>query len=380
MSLTDADRELLIRMVREYATDRIRPIAEDLDETERFPAEIYEEIGELGLLGITVPEELGGPGGSTLDYVKVMEELSWGYASIADQCGVVELVTSLLVKWGTPEQQQLWLPGLIAGTQRCAYALTEAEAGSDLGNVKTTAVLNDAGNWVINGEKIYIHNAPVSDVALILAVTDKTTGKRGGMSMFLVDTDTPGITKAYHEHKMGQRASQVGGFVLQDVEVGPETLLGDLGAGFGAVLSVLEKGRVGIAALALGIHRAALEASVEHATTRTQFGKPVAEFQATGFKLADMATEYQASRLLIEDAAGKIDAGADDAGPASSMAKLYASEAAIRATGDAVQVHGGSGFIRGVEVERLYRDARITTIYEGTSEIQRLIITRSLTR
>ncbi len=380
MSTTDAERELLVGMVHEFARERIRPIAEELDETERFPAEIYEEIGGLGLLGITVPEEMGGPGGSTFDYVKVMEELAWGYASVADQCGVVELVCSLLVKWGTDRQRDRWLPGLMAGTQRCAYALTEAEAGSDLGNVKTTAVRNDAGNWVINGEKVYIHNAPVADVALILAVTDRSKRKRGGMSMFLVDTTTPGVTKAYREHKMGQRASQVGGYVLQDVEVGPETLLGDEGAGFGAVLSVLEKGRVGIGALALGIHRAALEASVEHATTRVQFGEPIAAFQSTGFKLADMLTEYHAARLLIEDAARKIDAGSPEAGPASSMAKLYASEAAVRQTGAAVQVHGGSGYIRGVEVERLYRDARITTIYEGTSEIQRLIISRSLTR
>jgi alkylation response protein AidB-like acyl-CoA dehydrogenase len=380
MSTTDAERELLVGMVREFAAERIRPIAEELDETERFPAEIYEELGGLGLLGITVPEDLGGPGGSTLDYAKVMEELAYGYASVADQCGVVELVASLLTKFGTPEQQQRWLPGLMAGTQRCAYALTEAEAGSDLGNLKSIAARTDDGGWILSGEKVYIHNAPVADVALVLAITDKTKGKRGGMSMFLVDCALPGVTKAYHEHKMGQRASQVGGFVFQDVELGPDALLGEEGTGFGAVLSVLEKGRVGIAALALGVIRAALDASVEHATTRVQFGKPIADFQATGFKLADMATDYHAARLLIEDASRKIDAGSADAGPASSMAKLFASEASIRVTSAAVQVHGGSGYIRGVLAERLYRDARITTIYEGTSEIQRLIISRGLTR
>jgi alkylation response protein AidB-like acyl-CoA dehydrogenase len=379
MSTADQDRELLVGMVREFAANRVKPLAEELDETEAFPEDVYAELGGLGLLGITVPEEMGGSGGSTLDYAKVMEELAYGYASVADQVGLVELVCSLLVKWGNPEQRERWLPGLMAGTQRCAYALTEAEAGSDLGNIKTLAV-KDGDGWVLSGEKIYIHNAPVADVALVLAVTDKEKGKRGGISMFLVDCELEGVTKAYREHKMGQRSSPVGGFVFQDVKLGPDALLGEEGAGFGAVLSVLEKGRVGIGALALGILRAALDASIEYATTRVQFGKPIGEFQATGFKLADMATEYHAARLLIEDASRKLDAAAADAGPASSMAKLYASEAAVRHTSNAVQIHGGSGFIRGVEVERLYRDARVTMIYEGTSEIQRLIVSRAYLR
>jgi alkylation response protein AidB-like acyl-CoA dehydrogenase len=374
-----ADRDLLVGMVRQFAADRIRPIAEDLDATERFPEEIYREMGELGLLGITVPEAMGGSGGCALDYAKVMEELAYGYASVADQCGLVELVGSLLATFGTPEQQARYLPGLLSGTKFCAYALTEAEAGSDLGNVKTTARRVDGG-WVLNGEKVYIHNAPVADVAMVLAVTDKAKGRRGGMSMFLVDTDLPGVTRAYREHKMGQRASQVGGFVFEDVQLPPDAILGAEGAGFGAVLRVLEKGRVGIAALALGILRAALDRSVEHATTRIQFGKPIAEFQGVSFKVADMATDYHAARLLIEDAARKIDAKDPGAGPASSMAKVFASEAAVRDTSLAVQIHGGSGYIRGVEVERLYRDARVTMIYEGTSEVQRLIISRAYLR
>ena len=374
-----ADRDLLVGMVRQFAADRIRPIAEDLDATERFPAEIYREMGGLGLLGITVPEPMGGSGGSTLDYAKVMEELAYGYASVADQCGLVELVSSLLAEFGTEAQRARYLPGLLSGTRYCAYALTEAEAGSDLGNVKTNARKVDGG-WLLNGEKVYIHNAPVADFAMVLAVTDKEKGRRGGMSMFLVDCDLPGVTRAYHEHKMGQRASQVGGFVFEDVHLSPEAILGTEGAGFGAILRVLEKGRVGIAALALGVLRAAFDASIEHATTRIQFGKPIAEFQGISFKVADMATDCEASRLLVESAARKIDAKAPDAGPASSMAKLFASEAAVRSTSLAVQIHGGSGYIRGVEVERLYRDARVTTIYEGTSEVQRLIISRASLR
>jgi len=374
---TDDHGDLLTNMVREFAAKEIRPIAKELDETERFPVEIYEELGQLGLFGITVPVEMGGSGGSTLDYARVMEELSYGYASVADQCGLVELVSSLLVEFGTEEQRDHYLPGILDGTSRCAYALTEAEAGSDLGNVTTNASKID-GAWVLNGEKIFIHNAPVAEFALVLAVTDKSAGKRGRMSMFLVDTDLPGVAKAYKEHKMGQRASQVGGYVFQNAELPERALLGPEGAGFGAVLHVLEKGRVGIAALALGIHRAAIDASVEYANTRHQFGRPIKDFQGISFKMADMATEYRAARLLVEDAARKTDSGSTDAGPASSVAKLYASEAAVRATSAAVQVHGGSGYIRGVEVERLYRDARITMIYEGTSEVQRLIISRAL--
>ncbi|MGI5950702.1 MAG: acyl-CoA dehydrogenase family protein [Brooklawnia sp.] len=370
------DVAALTEMVREFAATRIAPIVEELDETERFPAEIYQEMGELGLLGITVPEAMGGAGGLASDYAIVMEELSYGYASVADQCGLVELVSSLLVAHGSQAQQQRYLPGLLAGTERCAYALTEAGAGSDLGGVKTRAV-RDGDDWVLNGEKIFIHNAPVADYAMVLAVTNPELRKRGGMSMFLVDTDLPGVERAYREHKMGQRASQVGGFVFDNVRLPADALLGEEGTGFGAVLSVLEKGRLGIGALANGITRAALDTAREHAITRRQFGQPIGGFQSIAFTLADMATDYHAARLLLNEAAAKLDAGAD-ANVACSMAKLFASEAAIRTTGKAVQILGGSGFIRGVPAERLYRDARITTIYEGTSEVQRMIISRSL--
>ncbi len=368
------EQAALTAMVREFAASRIAPIVEELDETERFPSEIYAEMGELGLLGVTVPEELGGVGGQAIDYMIVMEELAYGYASIADQCGLVELIASLLANHGSPEQQDKYLPGLMAGTQFCAYALTEASAGSDLGGLKTRAV-RDGDEWVLNGEKIFIHNAPVADFAMVLAVTDPEKRKRGGMSMFLVDLDLPGVQRAYREHKMGQRASQVGGFVFEDVRLPASAILGVEGTGFGAVMSVLEKGRLGIGALANGISRAALDTAKEHAINRRQFGQQIGAFQAVAFSIADMATDYRAARLLLEDAAAKLDAG-QDAGTACSMAKLFASEAAIRNTGRAVQILGGSGFIRGVPAERLYRDARITTIYEGTSEVQRLIISR----
>ena len=377
LDLIDDDRGDLIKMVRDFSVNEIVPIAEDLDASERFPEEIYSQMGELGLFGITVPQEFGGTGGSTRDYVAVMEELSYGYASVADQCGLVELVTSLLATFGTPEQRGRYIPGLVSGTMRCAYALTEPNAGSDLGGVKTRAV-RDGDDWVLSGEKIYIHNAPVADVAMVLAVTDPAKRKRGGMSMFLVDTDLPGVTRAYREKKMGQKASPVGGFVFDDVRLPATAVLGEEGTGFGAVLNVLEKGRLGIGALANGISRAARDTAVEHAGSRRQFDQPLNSFQAVAFSLADMAVDHRASTLLLQSGADLIDRG-QPAGPASSMAKLFASEAAIRNTGRAVQALGGGGYIRGVLAERLYRDARITTIYEGTSEVQRLIISRALT-
>lgn len=370
------ERAALTRMVGEFARDRIAPVVEELDETERFPAEIYEEMGKLGLFGITVPEADGGAGGLVADYVAVMEELSFGYASVADQCGLVELVTSLLVLHGSQAQKERYLPGLTAGTSRCSYALTEPQAGSDLGSVKTRA-RRDGADWILNGEKIFIHNAPVADVAMVLAVTDAEKSTRGRMSMFLVDVDTPGVQRAYKEKKMGQKASPVGGFIFTDVRLPATALLGEEGSGFGAVLSVLEKGRLGIGALANGITRAAVETAREHALGRQQFGQPLAGFQAVAFSLADMATEHRAARLLLDSGAALLDTG-QDAGSACSMAKLFASETAVRTTNRAVQILGGSGYIRGVPAERLYRDARITTIYEGTSEVQRLIISRAL--
>lgn len=375
---TTEERAALVAMVRDFVRHEIAPIVEELDATERFPAELYEQIGKLGLLGITVPEADGGAGGTVADYVAAMEELSYGYASVADQCGLVELVTSLISAYGTAGQKSRYLPGLIAGTLRPSYALTEAQAGSDLGGIKTNA-RRDGDGWVLNGEKVFIHNAPVADVAMVLAVTDPSLRKRGGMSMFLVPTDTLGVEKAYREKKMGQKASPVGGFIFTDVRLPADALLGAEGAGFSAVLHVLEKGRLGIGALANGITRAALDTAREHAQSREQFGQPIGSFQAVAFQLAEMATDHRAARLLLEDGAARIDRG-ESAGSASSMAKLFASESAVRNTGRAVQILGGGGYIRGVPAERLYRDARITTIYEGTSEVQRLIISRDLLR
>ncbi|WP_112312021.1 acyl-CoA dehydrogenase family protein [Pseudogemmobacter bohemicus] len=361
-------------MARRFADETIRPAAEALDRDERFPAEIYEEMAQLGLFGIGVPEEFGGPGFDTLTYAVVMEELSRGYASVADQCGLVELISSLLVRHGTAGQRAL-LPDILAMRKKVAYCITEPEAGTDVSGIRTIATPDGAG-WRLNGGKIWIHNAPVADLGFVLAVTDKAAGNRG-MSIFIVDLNGPGVERGPKEHKMGQRASQVGALNFTDVKLGQEALLGDQGRGFHMMMSVLDKGRVGIGSLAVGIGQAGLEAAVDYAATRKQFGKQIAEFQGVQWLLADMAKDIEAARLLVRSAAHKIDAG-EDATRACSMAKCFAGDMAVARTADAVQVFGGSGYIRGFEVERLYRDAKICQIYEGTQQIQRMIIAREL--
>ncbi len=367
-------QEQVREMARSFADEVIRPAAEALDRDERFPAEIYDQMAELGLFGIGVPEDMGGPGFDTLTYAVVMEELSRGYASIADQCGLVELISSLLVRHGTDAQRAM-LPGILGMKRKVAYCITEPEAGTDVSGIRTTAV-RDGDGWVLNGGKIWIHNAPVADLGFVLARTDKDAGNRG-MSIFVVDLHANGVERGPKEHKMGQRASQVGALNFTDVKLGSDALLGQQNRGFHMMMSVLDKGRVGIAALAVGIAQAGLEAAVDYAGQRKQFSKQISEFQGVQWLLADMAKDIEAARLLVHNAAVKIDRG-QDATKYCSMAKCFAGDMAVARTADAVQVFGGSGYIRGFEVERLYRDAKITQIYEGTNQIQRMIIAREL--
>jgi alkylation response protein AidB-like acyl-CoA dehydrogenase len=370
------DRHRMMRdTARQFAERTIRPIAAELDETERFPADIYDQMARLGMFGITVPDELGGAGADIVSYAHVMEQLSYGYASIADQCGLVELLGTLLSQLGTDEQKERYLRPLLAAKRRCAYALTEAEAGSDLSSIKTTAV-ETADGWRLSGSKLWIHNAPVADFAAVLAVTDRAAGHRG-MSIFLVDRDMPGYRVGRQEHKMGQRASQVGALHFDDIVLPKSALLGERGRGFHTMMSVLDKGRVGIAALAVGILQAALDASIAQAKQRQQFGQAIAQFQAVQWMIADMAKDLHAARLMVLDAAARLDRG-ERATTECAMAKCFAADAAVTHTANAVQVHGGMGYIRGIEVERLYRDAKITQIYEGTNQIQRMIIARQL--
>jgi len=361
-------------MARSFADTVLKPIAEELDREERFPVEVYEKMAGLGLFGIGVPEELGGPGFDTLTYALVMEELARGYSSVADQCGLVELICTLLVRHGTVDQKAM-LADVLSMRKKIAYCITEPEAGTDVSGIRTTATPNGDG-WILNGGKIWIHNAPVADVGFVLARTDKDAGNRG-MSIFIVDLHAKGVERGPKEHKMGQRASQVGALTFTDVKLGASSLLGEKGRGFHMMMSVLDKGRVGIAALATGIAQAGLEAAVDYAAQRKQFGKSISEFQGVQWLLADMAKDIEASRLLVYSAASKIDRG-EDATKSCSIAKCFAGDMVVQRTADAVQVFGGSGYIRGIEVERLYRDAKICQIYEGTNQIQRMIIAREL--
>jgi alkylation response protein AidB-like acyl-CoA dehydrogenase len=362
-------------MVERFADERIRPQVEELDATSGFPADLYREIAGMGLLGVTIDERLGGGGGTYSDFSEVMELLSYGYASVSDHVGLVEIVAYLLATHGRSDQQDALLRPLLAGELQPAYAITEPEAGSDAAAVRTRAT-RVPGGWRIDGEKIYIHNAPVADFALALMVTDPDAGHRG-MSVMVVPMDAPGVSITNKSEKMGQRASPLSGIHFDGVEVPEDNLLGTEGRGFHYMMEALDIGRLGIASLSLGISRAALFAAVTQARTRTTFGRPIADNQGVLFPIADVATEYRAARALVRSVAADMDAGSRST-VASSMAKLFASEACVRHASTAVQVFGGNGFVRGFEPERLHRDARITMIYEGTSEIQRMVIGRSL--
>ena len=362
-------------MARNFSNEVIRPIAQELDKTENFPHELYLQMGELGLFGIGVPEDDGGPGFDTVTYALVMEELSRGYASVADQCGLIELITTLLVRHGTQQQKVELLSDVMSAKKLVAYCITEPEAGTDVSGIRTSASKCDGG-WVLNGGKIWIHNAPVADIGFVLARTNASAGHRG-MSIFIVDLHSKGVSRGAKEHKMGQRASPVGALNFDSVILPEAALLGEAGRGFHMMMSVLDKGRVGIAALAVGIAQAGLEAAIEYAKERKQFNNAISEFQGIQWLLADMAKDVQAARLLTKSAAEKIDFG-EDATMHCSMAKCFAGDIAVKRSSDAVQVFGGVGYIRGFEVERLYRDAKICQIYEGTNQIQRTIIAREL--
>jgi alkylation response protein AidB-like acyl-CoA dehydrogenase len=367
MKLSETHQQIR-ETTRRFAQEVIRPIAEALDREERFPAEIYQQMGELGLFGITVPEDFGGAGLDVTAYALVMEELSRGYASVADQCGLLELIGTLLSVHGTEAQRTQYMEPLLRAKLRPAYCITEADAGTDVSGIRTTATRTPEG-WELNGAKLWIHNAPVADLAFVLARTDPAAGKRG-MSIFIVDCHLAGVSKGPKEHKMGQRASQVGELHFERVKLPHDALLGKEGRGFHIMMSVLDKGRVGIA-------QAGLEAALDYAQTRKQFGSHIAEFQGIQWMLADMAKDIQAARLLVHDAAERLETG-DRPSIACSMAKCFAGDTAVKHSANAVQIFGGSGYIRGYEVERLYRDAKITQIYEGTNQIQRTIIARDL--
>ena len=363
-------------MVQEFAEREIAPNVMRWDEGCEFPLATIKELGKLGLLGMVFPTEYGGSGMGYIDYITAIEELSRVDGSIAIIVAAhTSLCTNHIFLAGNEEQKHKYIPKLASGEFIGCWGLTEPGSGSDAGGARCSAVRRGK-NWVLNGTKTFITNGHYADVAVVVAVTDKTAHTHG-LSAFVVEKGTKGFRPGKKENKLGLRASDTSELIFEDCEVPSENLLGKEGDGFSDAMRVLDGGRISIAALGLGMARGAYEAALHYSKQRKQFGKPISEFQAIGFKLADMATEIDAARLLTQRAAAMKDAGMKTT-QESSMAKLFASEVAVRCANESVQIHGGYGFIKDYPAEKYYRDVKLCTIGEGTSEIQRLVISRQL--
>jgi alkylation response protein AidB-like acyl-CoA dehydrogenase len=370
------EQQLLKKTVREFAESELRPHAREWDERQEFPREVFTKLGELGLMGVVWPQEYGGAGMTTLDYALVMEELARADAGVALSVAAHNsLCSGHIFLAGTEDQKKKYLVPLARGEKIGCWGLTENSAGSDAGGTKTTAV-RGGDCWVLNGSKTFITNGRLADVAVVMAVTDKSKDKKG-ISAFIVERGTRGFRSGKKEDKLGVRSSDTSELVFEDCRIPAGNLLGKEGYGFIDTLRILDRGRIGIAAFSVGIAQASLEASHRYATDRKQFGHAIADFQAIQFKIADMVTKVEAARLLTWRAAALRDAGQEHT-MESSMAKLYASEAAVEVAMEAVQIHGGYGYIKDYPVERYLRDSKLGTIGEGTSEVQRLVIAREL--
>ena len=370
------EQEQIKQMVREFAESEIKPHVMEWDEAQQFPLETMKRLGELGMLGAIFPEEYGGAGLSYIDYVNIIEELAVVDSSVG--LGVAahnSLCTGHIYIAGNEEQKKKYLPKLTSGEWIGAWGLTEPGSGSDASGMRTTAV-RDGDEWVINGTKNFITNATYAQLAVVIAVTDRNDQKRG-ITAFVIEMDREGIRPGKKENKLGMRASDTAELIMEDCRVPDGNVLGKIGEGFIDSMRVLDGGRISIGALALGIARGAYEAARDYAKQRTAFGKTISEFQAIQFMLADMATEIEAARLLCYQAAAMKDAGSRTT-QYSAMAKLYASEVAVRAAEKGVQIFGGYGFIKEFPAEKYYRDVKLCTIGEGTSEIQRMVIARNL--
>ena len=366
------DQQAVLQTARDFAQNEVLPKAAEIDREHRHPAELVKRMAELSFLGIAVPEEYGGAGFDHVSYVIAMEEIARACASTAVIMSVNNsLVCDPIYRFGTEAQKQEWLTPLAAGRLLGCFALSEPEAGSDAAAQKTTAV-KDGDAWVINGTKNWITNGPVADVCVLFTMNDRAAGHRG-ITAFILPMKTKGVRVGTPDDKLGIRGSKSSQIYLDDVRLGPEHLLGEVGGGFKVAMSTLDGGRIGIAAQALGIARAALDDSLAYAQQRRTFGKPIVQHQAIQFKLADMATEIDAARLLTLRAAWLKD-NKHPYGKEAAMAKLYASDVANRAAREAIQIFGGNGYVTEFPVERHFRDAKITEIYEGTSEIQRIVI------
>ena len=374
------EQNLIRDMVRSFAETEVAPSAGERDETERFDrALMFDRLAELGLTGIVFPEEYGGAGADYLSYAIAVEELS----RVCGSTGVtlsahLSLCANPIYMFGTEEQKQKFLVPLAKGEKIGAFGLTEPTAGSDAGGTKTTAT-RDGNDWILNGSKIFITNAGEAELYVVLARSDKSAEKHRGISAYIVEKGTPGFSFGKKEKKMGIRSSPTMELVFENCRIPGDNLLGQEGQGFKVAMKTLDGGRIGIASQALGIAQGALDATLAYTKDREQFNKPIAAFQGVSFQLADMATQIEAARLLIYNAAYRASAGLSYS-QESAMAKLFASETAMRVTTQAVQLHGGYGYTREFPVERMMRDAKITEIYEGTSEVQRVVIGAALTR
>src|SRR6184192_4248373 len=372
------EEQLQMKMsVREFAEAEIAPHVMEWDETQHFPIELLPKLAELGLTGVIFPEEYGGAGMGYVEYATIIEELSRVDGSVGISVAAHNsLCSNHIYRFGTEAQKQKYLVPLASGKAIGAWSLTEPEAGSDAGGTRTTAV-RDGKNWVLNGAKTFTTNGHYANYCVAMAVTDKSKGSHG-ISAFILEKGAPGFRPGKKENKMGMRASDTSEVIFNDCRVPQENLLGPEGEGFTGSLKILDGGRISIAALALGMAQGALEAATRYAKQRKQFGQAISEFQSVQFKLADMATQVEAARLLVYQAAWLADKKDVRFTRESSMAKLFASEVAVRVANECVQIHGGYGFIKDYPAEKYYRDVKLCTIGEGTSEIQRLVIARQL--
>jgi alkylation response protein AidB-like acyl-CoA dehydrogenase len=370
---------LIVKSTRDYVERAILPVAAELDRTERFPTDILRELAELGLIGVNVPSELGGAESGVVAYALAMMEVARGCASTAVTMAVSNMVAEVICGFGTEAQKAEHVPELTSGRYAAgSFALSEAEAGSDPGSMRTTAK-RDGDHWVIDGQKQWISSGAHAGVFVVWARTGEPGSGTRGISAFLVKGGTPGLVIGKHEDKMGLRASNTVSLSFENLRVPADALLGELGGGFKIAMMALDGGRIGIASQAIGIATAALEEATQYAKDRKQFGKPIADHQAIQWMLADAKTELDAARLLALRAAWLKEEG-KPFGQQAAMAKLYATEAANRIVGKCFQIHGGYGYVKDFPIERHYRDVRVTTIYEGTSEIQRIVIARNALR
>ncbi len=370
------NQQMIAQMVRDFAEKEIRPKMMEWDESQEFPVEVFKKLGELGLMGVFVPEEYGGSGFGYFEYITVIEE-------VAKVCGSIglsvaahnSLCTGHIYYHGSEEQKKKWLPKLASAEWIGAWGLTETNTGSDAGGMMTTAV-QDGDHWVINGSKNFITHGKSSNIAVVIVRTGEK-GDSHGMTAFAIEKGTPGFTHGKKEDKLGMRASETTELIFDNCRVHKDNVLGEVGEGFIQAMKVLDGGRISIGALALGIAKGAYESALKYAKEREQFGKPIAHFQGIAFKLADMATEIEAAELLLYQAADMKNKGVPMT-TESAMAKYYASEVSVRCATEAVQIFGGYGYTKEFPAEKYYRDSKLCTIGEGTSEIQKLVIARNI--